>query len=121
MSQNKTRTIGEVAGAAAMTQYQAVQRPTGAVVIGTAGTQQCYGIIQDGVDALGDVKMATSGPTKAVAAAAITKGDQLAMAAAGALDVATTGDLVCAEAEETAAAGAFFDINLFPYKAHVSL
>jgi len=69
-------------GAAALTRYELCITPTAAVV-STGATVEPFGIVQDGAAIGAEAVFATSGITKAIAGAAITKGALLMPAAAG--------------------------------------
>jgi hypothetical protein len=122
MSSNKTTTQDEINGAVALTQWLCVIGPTGAVVQSTGATVTAFGIAQDAADALAPVVIATSGPTKAVAAGAIAKGAQIAPAAAGQVATvagASSNRVLGYALEAAAGAGSIFDIHLFDDKNRI--
>lgn len=69
-------------GAAAVAQYQLVKTPA-ALVEGAAATDTALGVVQSGAAIGADVDVCLFGVTRAIASAAITRGDLLEAAAAG--------------------------------------
>lgn len=110
-------------GASAVSQFQLV-KTAGALVVTTAKTEDAVGIVQSDYDAnAANAAVATSGPTPAIAAAAISKGDELMPAASG--RVAThdglSGSKKVGRAEEAASgAGAYLDIILYDDKTNAT-
>ncbi len=104
-------------GAGALAQYDAVKTPA-ALVVGAAATDTLIGIVQDGADANAtSVAVCIFGITRAVAHAAITKGDLLEAAAAGRLathSTTSTKPVVGVALETATAQDDEIEIFLFP-------
>lgn len=89
-------------GASALTQYSAVKTPA-ALVVTAADTDVAVGVIQDGADASAtEVRVATSGVSKAIAAAAIARGVKICATGSGQVKTAAAGDLVFGYTREAA-------------------
>jgi len=90
-------------GATALVQFQAVKTPA-ALVVTAADTDVALGIVQSGFAIGASARVRTSGPSFAIADAAIAKGVKVCATAAGRVKTAVTGDLVFGYTREAAGA-----------------
>ena len=109
---------GDVVGAAALSRFALCKTP-GAAVVTAAATDEPFGIVQDGA-AIGESALfCFSGHTKAIASAAISKGDVLMPAASGRVathDDGATSVKVAVALTAATAAGDEIWVDLFANK-----
>jgi len=97
----------DIATGAAVSRFEALKLDTGAVVKTTAATEAVYGVAQDSADSGEEVDVVRRGLTKAIAGAAISKGDKVMPAADGKFvkdDGSTASRILAGEAYTAAAA-----------------